>query len=243
MSTSSASFESAEDMETGGAATVKDEHMLNPPPGEAAAQVVAQVKALQQQLKIERRQFSTRFGKSGEDIRPLVAIRENLSKDNETYLKLAEGQAKVAETELTSFQISLSGKNADLLGYLEALDPNYEYNTKEKVDSTLQAMKTRHVAYEERITEALGMLADLQRRVRERNVAERRTEQQQAPVISSYEAPRFVAREGAPGKLADSVDPGNLSKWIAVFQDWMVASYGGGPRNRRPTPRPGQADA
>ena len=154
---------------------------------------------------------------------PLVSIRDNLAKDNETYLKLAEGQAKVAEKELTNFQISLSGKNADLLGYLEALDPNYESNTKEKVDSALQAMKNRHMAYEDCINEALLLLSDLQRRVRERNIAERRTEQQQAPVTTSYEAPRFVPREGAPGKLADSVDPGNLSKWLAVFEDWMVA--------------------
>ena len=38
-----------------------------------------------------------------------------------------------------------------------------------------------------------------------------------------------MPREGAPGKLADSVDPGGLSKWLAVFQDWMIAIYGGVP--------------
>ena len=112
MSTSTSSFESAEElnMEAGSAVTVKTEHLLNPPPGEAAAQVVEQVKAIQQQLTIKRWRFSTRYGKSGEDIKPLVSIRDNLAKDNETYLKLAEGQAKVAEKELTNFQISLSGK-------------------------------------------------------------------------------------------------------------------------------------
>ena len=78
-------------------------------------------------------------------------------------------------------------------------------------------MKDRHVAYEERINEAMQLLADLQRRVRERNTALRRTDQQPAPVNINYESPRFVPREGAPGKLADSVDPGGLSKWLAVF--------------------------
>ena len=55
MSTSS-SFESAENlhMEGGGAVTVKTEHLLNPPPGEAAAQVVEQVKAIQQVLTIDK---------------------------------------------------------------------------------------------------------------------------------------------------------------------------------------------
>ena len=100
MSTSTSSFKSAEDMETCSAVTVKTEHLLNPPPGEAAAQVVDQVKALQQQLTIERRRFSTQYGKSGEDIKPLVAIRENLAKDNKTYHKLVEGQAKVAAHQL-----------------------------------------------------------------------------------------------------------------------------------------------
>ena len=67
MSTSTSSFESAEElsMETGSAVTVKTEYLLNPPPGEAAAQVVEQVKTIQQQLTIEWRRFSTRYGKSG----------------------------------------------------------------------------------------------------------------------------------------------------------------------------------
>ena len=41
-------------MEGGGAVTVKTEHLLNPPPGEAAAQVVEQVKAIQQVLTIDK---------------------------------------------------------------------------------------------------------------------------------------------------------------------------------------------
>ena len=98
---------------------------------------------------------------------PLVEIRNNLAKDNETFLKLAAGQARVAEEELTKFQISLSGKNQDLLSYLEALNPNNESNTKEKVDSTIKAMKDRHVAYDEHINEVIQLLPVLQRRIKE----------------------------------------------------------------------------
>ena len=112
---------------------------------------------------------------------------------------------------------------------MEALDPNHERNSKEKVDSTIKAMQDRHVVYDERINEAIQVLADLQRRIRDRTSASRRAEQQPAPASTPHEGPRFVPREGAPGKLADSVDPGGLSKWLAVFQDWMLASYGGAP--------------
>ena len=48
-------------------------------------------------------------------------------------------------------------------------------------------------------------------------------------MITSSESPRFTPREGAPGKLSDSIDPGGLSKWLAIFHDWMTASYGGAP--------------
>ena len=72
---------------------------------------------------------------------------------------------------MTSFQLSLSGKNEDLLGYLEALDPNYFANTKEKVDSVVNAISDRHKVYAERIVETLQQLSDLQRRVNDRNNA------------------------------------------------------------------------
>ena len=124
---SSSNYSSAEDDTMEGGATgnpvVKTEHLLNPPPGEAAAEVVEQAIAIQQQLTIERRRFSNIFGKIGEDCRPLVEIRNNLAKDNETYLRLASGQAKVVEEELTNFQLSLSGKNQDLLGTLRPWTP------------------------------------------------------------------------------------------------------------------------
>ena len=59
MSSSSSVYSSAEDMEgaPAGSPAVKT-HDLNPPPGEAAAQVVHQASALQEQLTIERRRFT-----------------------------------------------------------------------------------------------------------------------------------------------------------------------------------------
>ena len=208
MSTSS-SYSSADDMEganTGGSPAVKT-HDLNPPPGEAAAQVVQQASALQEQLTIERRRFTKKYGKTGEDCRPLAEIRQNLARDDDTYLRLASGQVKVVEEELTSFQLSLSGKNKDLLGYLEALDPNYIRNTKEKVDSVVNSMSERHKVYKERMIEILQQLSELQRRVNKRNNASRVAHQHPTPVITSHESPRFTPCEGAPCKLADSIDP------------------------------------
>ena len=163
----------------GGSQPVKV-HDLIPPPGEAAAQVVLQASAIQDQLTIERRRFSKKYGKPGEDCKPLLDIRQNLQRDDNTYLKLASGQCQVVENELTAFQLSLDGKNGDLLGYLEALDPNYSRNSKEKVDSVVNSMGERHKVYKERLADILQQLSDLQRRVDERNSA-LRTPNQQPP--------------------------------------------------------------
>ena len=114
-----------------------------------------QIKNIQHLLTIERRRFTTKFGKAGDDIRPLVKIRQNLAKDDDSYLKLAAGQAKVAEDNLMKYRLSMTGKNQDLLGYLEALDPSHESNSKEKVDTTIKSMKDHHIAYNERINEAM----------------------------------------------------------------------------------------
>ena len=70
-------------------------------------------------------------------------IKQNLTKDDDTYLRLASGQVKVMEGELTAFQLSLAGKNEDLLGFLEALDPNYVANSKESVDTVVNSMGER----------------------------------------------------------------------------------------------------
>ena len=86
---------------TGGSQAVKV-HDLIPPPGEAAAQVVLQASAIQDQLTIERRRFSKKYGKPGEDCKPLLDIRQNLQRDDNTYLKLASGQCQVVENELTA---------------------------------------------------------------------------------------------------------------------------------------------
>ena len=191
-------------------------HDLNPPPGEAAAHVVQQASPLQEQLAIERRRFTKKYGRLGEDCRPLAEIRLNLAKDDDTYLRLASRQVKVVEGELTSFQLSLSGKNEDLLGYFEALDPNYMANTKEAVDTVVNSMSERHKVYTERMTEILQQLSDLQRRVNKRNNASRKADQQPNPVITSSESPRFTPREGAPGKLADSINPRpSPSGWLS----------------------------
>ena len=204
-------------------------HDLNPPPGETAAQVVQQASSLQDQLTVERRRFSMKYGKAGESCKPLTDIRQNLQRDNNTYLRLASGQCKVVEDELTAFQLSLEGKNSELLGYLAALDPNYTRNSKEKVDSVVQSMEARHQVYKERLADILQQLSDLQKRVDDRNNALEAPSQQPTTVSTTYESPRFTPREGAPGKLADSIDPGGLSKWLALFHDWMSASYGGHP--------------
>ena len=186
MSSGSSVYSSAEEMEGApGGSTVIKTHDLNTPPGEAAAQVTQQASALQQQLTIERRRFTNKYGKVGEDCRPLEEIRSNLAKDDETYLRLASGQVKVVEGELTSFQLSLSGKNDDLLGYLEALDPNYIANTKEAVDTVVNAMGERHKVYADRLVEILQQLSELQRRVNDRNNALRQTNQHPTPVITS----------------------------------------------------------
>ena len=123
----------------------KTEHLLQPPPGEAAAAVIEQIKNIQNQLTIERSRFSTMFEKQGDDFKLLVKIKQNLDKDDKSYLKLAAGQARVTEEDFIKFQVSLNSKNQDLLGYMEALDPNHEINIKEKVDSTIKVMQNRHV--------------------------------------------------------------------------------------------------
>ena len=146
---------------TGGSQAVKV-HDLIPPPGETAAQVVLQASSLQDQLTVERRRFSMKYGKAGEACKPIIDIRQNLQKDDNTYLKLASGQCQVMENELTAFQLSLDGKNSDLLGYLEALDPNYSRNSKEKVDSVVHSMNERHMVYKERLTDILQQLSDLE---------------------------------------------------------------------------------
>ena len=99
-------------------------------------------------------------------------------------MKLASGQCQVVENELTAFQLSLDGKNEDLLGYLETLDPNYSRNSKEKVDSVVNSMGERHKVYKERLADILQQLSDLQRRVDERNSA-LRTPNQQPPTVST----------------------------------------------------------
>ena len=159
MSSSSSVYSSAEEMEAQGGSPAIKTHDLNTPPGEAAAQVQQQASALQQQLTIERRRFTNKFGKVGEDCQPLEEIRLNLDKDDETFLRLASGQVKVVEGELTNFQLSLAGKNSDLLGYLEALDPNYIANTKEAVDTVVNAMVERHKVYADRVVEVLQQLS------------------------------------------------------------------------------------
>ena len=94
MSSSSSIYSSADEMEaanTGGSQAVKV-HDLIPPPGEAAAQVVLQASSLQDQLTVERRRFSMKYGKAGEACKPIIDIRQNLQKDDnsrEQRLELA----------------------------------------------------------------------------------------------------------------------------------------------------------
>ena len=77
--------------------------------GEAAAQVVEQASALQQQLTIERRQFTNKYGRVGEDCRPLAEIRNNSAKDDETYLRLASGQGWITFLNKDYYSISCHG--------------------------------------------------------------------------------------------------------------------------------------
>ena len=88
---------------------------------------------------------------------------------------------------------------------MEAVDPTHAHNSKEKIEAALQKTHERHTVYEARIVEAMQVLVDLQKRIQDRQAASRAAEQRPTTVSTSHEGPRFVPREGAPGKLADSV--------------------------------------
>ena len=82
--------------------------------------------------------------------------------------------------------------------------------------------------YTARIERAMEKLTGFQDKIRERIIAENATAAAGAaggPVHHRDSTPRFVACEGTPGKLADSIDPGGLARWLEAFHDWMQASY------------------
>ena len=119
---------------TGG---VKTEHTLQPPPGEAAAEVVANISRLERELTIDRRRFTVIYGQQNSDFKTLMEIKKNLDRNDESFLRLASGQAQVAEKDLIAFQISMATKSQDLLSYIEAVDPTHAHNSKEKIKSAL----------------------------------------------------------------------------------------------------------
>ena len=116
---------------------------------------------------------------------------------------------------------------------MEHLDPRNEVNTVDQVKAAIRQYKARQNIYSDRINEMLDELVALKESIKARQAADAATQQagQAAPQGPRGQdlAPRFQARDGAPGKLSDAIDPAGLARWLSSYEDWMAASYGGQP--------------